>query len=207
MALAFSLPVLASTLAFVTYTHVTAGFDIAIIFSSFSLFQLLRQPMMFLPRALSNIADSRNALNRLTLAFQAEVLTDVPFVIDPAQELALDVKDASFEWESPKERDKPSSEAKSSAKLKEVDADPMNQQPFRVQNIDMRIPRGTLAGIVGRVGSGKSSVIQGLIGEMKRIGGEFSFGGKVAYCPQTAWIQNASLVSKTARHCVMLTEA
>lgn len=38
-ALAFSLPVLAATLAFVTYTHVVPGFDVAVIFSSLSLFQ------------------------------------------------------------------------------------------------------------------------------------------------------------------------
>ncbi|KAJ7039618.1 ABC protein [Mycena alexandri] len=192
IAMAFSLPVLASTLAFVTYTSVTPGFDIAIIFSSFSLFQLLRQPMMFLPRALSNIADAQNALKRLTLAFHAEVLTDVAFKIDPEQKFALDVRDVSFEWESAsKDRDaKP--ETKASAKLKE-DVESQDEQPFRIQNVDMCIPRGTLAGVVGRVGSGKSSLMQGLIGEMRCIGGEFSFGGQVAYCPQTAWIQNASL--------------
>ncbi|KAJ7352413.1 ABC protein [Mycena albidolilacea] len=197
IAMAFSLPVLASTLAFVTYTRVTSGFDIAIIFSSFSLFQLLRQPMMFLPRALSNIADGRNALNRLSRLFHAEVLTDVPFKIDPAQEFALEAKDVSFEWESgSKDRDaktKSAAETKASAKLKDEDADSQNDPPFRVQNIDMRIPRGTLAGVVGRVGSGKSSLLQGLIGEMRWLGGEFSFGGRVAYCAQTAWIQNASL--------------
>ena len=38
--MAFSLPILAATLAFVTYTHVVAGFDVAIIFSSLSLFQV-----------------------------------------------------------------------------------------------------------------------------------------------------------------------
>lgn len=154
---------------------------------------------MFLPRALSNIADGRNALNRLSRLFHAEVLTDVPFKIDPAQEFALEAKDVSFEWESgSKDRDaktKSAAETKASAKLKDEDADSQNDLPFRVQNIDMRIPRGTLAGVVGRVGSGKSSLLQGLIGEMRWLGGEFSFGGRVAYCAQTAWIQNASLVS------------
>ncbi|KAJ7678473.1 ABC protein [Mycena rosella] len=197
IALAFSLPVLASTLAFVTYTRVTAGFDIAIIFSSFSLFQLLRQPMMFLPRALSNIADARNALNRLTRAFHAEVLTDVAFKIDPEQKFALEATDVSFEWEcGSKDRDaksKSASEERAAEKLKDDDADSQDEEPFRVQNVHMRIPRGTLAGVVGRVGSGKSSLMQGLLGETRLIGGEFSFGGKVAYCPQTAWIQNASL--------------
>ena len=38
MALALSLPVLAATLSFVTYTNVTPGFDVAVIFASLSLF-------------------------------------------------------------------------------------------------------------------------------------------------------------------------
>ncbi|KAJ7221015.1 ABC protein [Mycena haematopus] len=195
IALAFSLPVLASTLAFVTYTRVTPGFDIAIIFSSFSLFQLLRQPMMFLPRALSNIADARNALGRLAIVFHAESRLEVPFKIDPTQEYALVAKDVSFEWETgSKDGDiKAASDNNASENLKAGYTDLKDELPFSLQNIDMQIPRGTLAGIVGRVGSGKSSLLQGLIGEMRSLGGEFSFGGKVAYCPQTAWIQNASL--------------
>ena len=34
----------------------------------------------------------------------------------------------------------------------------------------------------------------GLIGEMRKVHGRVSFGGRVAYCAQTAWIQNATLV-------------
>ncbi|KAJ7887998.1 hypothetical protein B0H13DRAFT_1888552 [Mycena leptocephala] len=53
IALAFSLPVLAATLAFVTYTETSEQFDVVVVFASFSLFQLLRQLMMFVPRTLS----------------------------------------------------------------------------------------------------------------------------------------------------------
>ena len=35
----------------------------------------------------------------------------------------------------------------------------------------------------------------GLIGEMRKVSGRVSFGGRVALCAQTAWIQNATLVS------------
>ncbi|KAJ6530723.1 hypothetical protein B0H19DRAFT_1273701 [Mycena capillaripes] len=38
------------------------------------------------------------------------------------------------------------------------------------QKIMMRIPRGTLAGFVGHVGAGKSSLMQGLIGGRRQIG-------------------------------------
>ncbi|KAJ7063750.1 ABC protein [Mycena amicta] len=192
MAVAFSLPVLASTLAFVTYTRATSDFDIAVIFSSYSLFQLLRQPMMFLPRALSNIADARNALHRITHVFTAQTLDEAPFDIDPTQEYGLEAVDASFEWETAlqEELKEKTKGGKGGAKKPKDDED---TPPFQVQNITMRIPRGSLTGIVGRVGSGKSSLIQGLIGEMRKIGGSLSFGGTVAYCPQTAWIQNATV--------------
>lgn len=41
--------------------------------------------------------------------------------------------------------------------------------------------------------SGKSSLLQALIGEMKRTRGQVTFGGSIAYCSQQAWIQNTTL--------------
>ncbi|KDR69404.1 hypothetical protein GALMADRAFT_272012 [Galerina marginata CBS 339.88] len=180
VALAFSIPVLASTLAFVTYTKTTAGFDVAAIFTSLTLFQLLRQPMMFLPRGLSATSDARNALARLRTVFTAEMRSEQTLVIDERQEWGVDVYNATFEWEE--------SSAQHDTSLSSAPT-----MPFKVKNIDMRVPRGSLVGIVGPVGSGKSSLLLGLVGEMKRVAGSVTFGGRVAYCPQTAWIQNASV--------------
>ena len=56
LGVAFSIPVLAAVLALVTYILSGHPLDPAIIFTSLSLFQLLRQPLMFLPRALSAIS-------------------------------------------------------------------------------------------------------------------------------------------------------
>ena len=33
----------------------------------------------------------------------------------------------------------------------------------------------------------------GRLGEMRKTAGSVKLGGKVGYCPQTAWIQNASV--------------
>lgn len=40
---------------------------------------------------------------------------------------------------------------------------------------------------------GKSSLLQALLGEMPKESGEITLRGSVAYVPQQAWIQNASL--------------
>jgi ATP-binding cassette, subfamily C (CFTR/MRP), member 1 len=62
-----------------------------------------------------------------------------------------------------------------------------------LRNINLSIPRDKLVAVVGSVGSGKSSLLSALVGEMKKVHGEIEFGGSVGYCPQTAWIQNATL--------------
>ena len=47
--------------------------------------------------------------------------------------------------------------------------------------------------VVGTVGSGKSSLLSALLGEMVRFEGEANVRGKVAYVPQQAWMRNTSL--------------
>lgn len=47
--------------------------------------------------------------------------------------------------------------------------------------------------IIGSVGSGKSSLMSALLGEMYKKQGLVAVRGTVAYCPQTAWIMNSTL--------------
>ncbi|KAF8598170.1 ABC transporter [Ceratobasidium sp. AG-I] len=224
-AVAFSLPVLASVLAFVTYS--LAGHDLnpAVIFASLTLFQMLRMPLMFLPVALSSIADAWNATSRLQEVFVAEILTQTR-IIDPSLPVALEVKDAEFSWDgappdegASKGKGKDKSKAKSSktataevaAKAasgpgeKEavtqdaagpgvgVEGEPAKEMVFKLKDVNLSLPRGQLCAVVGAVGSGKSSLLQGLIGEMRREKGSVTFGGSVGYCPQTAWIQSTTV--------------
>uniref|UniRef100_A0A8C5TUD7 Canalicular multispecific organic anion transporter 2 n=1 Tax=Malurus cyaneus samueli TaxID=2593467 RepID=A0A8C5TUD7_9PASS len=59
--------------------------------------------------------------------------------------------------------------------------------------INMLVPSGSLVAIVGHVGCGKSSLVSALLGEMEKLEGEVAVKGSVAYVPQQAWIQNATL--------------
>jgi len=63
------------------------------------------------------------------------------------------------------------------------------EKVFKIQKTTLAIPKGQVVAIVGQVGSGKSSFLQGLIGEMRRETGSVKFCGSVSYCPQNAWIQ------------------
>lgn len=52
------------------------------------------------------------------------------------------------------------------------DAEKKKEKPFELRDLALKIPRGSFVAIVGRVGSGKSSLLQGLVGEMRRVSGE-----------------------------------
>ncbi|KAF8124850.1 hypothetical protein K438DRAFT_2034116 [Mycena galopus ATCC 62051] len=67
------------------------------------------------------------------------------------------------------------------------------EKPFELQNLKFSVPKGAFIAIVGKVGSGKSSILQALIGEMRKTTGTVVFGGTMSYVPQSAWIRNATL--------------
>ncbi|KAF4797403.1 Canalicular multispecific organic anion transporter 2 [Turdus rufiventris] len=62
-----------------------------------------------------------------------------------------------------------------------------------LHSINVLVPSGSLVAIVGHVGCGKSSLVSALLGEMEKLEGEVAVKGSVAYVPQQAWIQNATL--------------
>ncbi|KAJ7399194.1 Canalicular multispecific organic anion transporter 1 [Pitangus sulphuratus] len=60
-------------------------------------------------------------------------------------------------------------------------------------SVTLDIAPGSLVAVVGAVGSGKSSLVSAMLGEMENIKGHINIQGSLAYVPQQAWIQNATL--------------
>lgn len=68
-----------------------------------------------------------------------------------------------------------------------------SKEPFKIHDLNIQIARGEFLGVVGNVGSGKTSFLASLAGEMRKVNGDAIVGGSKAYCPQNAWIQNATV--------------
>jgi len=68
-----------------------------------------------------------------------------------------------------------------------------NREPFKLHNMNFSIGRNELVAVIGSVGSGKSSLLAALAGDMRRTKGEMTMGASRAFCPQYAWIQNATV--------------
>ena len=69
--------------------------------------------------------------------------------------------------------------------------DPDATEPT-ISNIDINVPKGKLSMIVGPVGSGKSSLVNALLGEMTTVGGQVVWSNDctVAYAAQKPWLLN-----------------
>jgi ABC-type multidrug transport system fused ATPase/permease subunit len=52
---------------------------------------------------------------------------------------------------------------------------------------------GELVAVVGRVGAGKSSLFQAILGNMDPTQGTAETGGRVSFVPQNPWCQNLTL--------------
>src|SRR6185437_471777 len=83
-----------------------------------------------------------------------------------------------------------------------ITSKPGSQEAIRVENgtfswsraekeilteISFNVGRGKLVAIVGAIGTGKSSVLAALLGDMEKISGSVEVNGSVAYVPQQAW--------------------
>uniref|UniRef100_A0A914H2V5 Multidrug resistance-associated protein 1 n=1 Tax=Globodera rostochiensis TaxID=31243 RepID=A0A914H2V5_GLORO len=68
---------------------------------------------------------------------------------------------------------------------------------LQLSNISLEVEAGKLIGIVGKVGSGKSSLLAAILGEMDRVDEEGSKcvvrASSIGYVPQKPWIQNKTL--------------
>lgn len=149
---------------------------------------------------LVGIAEYRIAIQRIDSLLLADEL-DVQPEQAHDEKFAIKISNGEFIWEAPAQEDEPqvkkSSDSKKSKKDVVVDATPEAEIPVpgesHLRNINLQIPHGALVAIVGKVGSGKSSLLNAMIGEMKRVSGETQFSGTLSYAPQKAWIQNSTV--------------
>jgi ABC-type multidrug transport system fused ATPase/permease subunit len=128
---------------------------------------------------LSTTADAISAINRLQDAFTAETFEHTLSVesgaIVPDLPVAIEVHNASFTWDAPppskeiqskkdkknQEKQEKKNKGKNPADESTVEKVP-EERIFKVQDVSLSIPRGQLCAIVGSVGAGKSSLLQGM---------------------------------------------
>ncbi|CAE7095301.1 unnamed protein product [Rhizoctonia solani] len=143
-----------------------------VIFPCISLFNLLQFPLAMFASITSQLVEAAVAVTRLRKFLLSEELQADARIIDDGEvgegDTVLEIKGGDFKW----------------SKTAEVPV---------LQHIDLSVRKGELIGILGRVGSGKTSLMSAVVGEMIRADGTVKVNGKIAYAPQNAWIMNATI--------------
>lgn len=205
-AVSMSLPIFASMLSFITYSLSKHVLNPAPIFSSLALFNSLRMPLNLLPTVIGQVVDAWASMKRLQEYLLAEEQAgDFTWNMDGKSAATLD--HASFTWErtaaqdpakrplaakKPPKHEKRASSRSGSDEGADTESTLTEAEPFKVQDVSFSAGRNELIAIIGGVGSGKSSLLAALAGDMRKTSGDVILGASRAFCPQYAWIQNAT---------------
>ncbi|KAJ1902796.1 hypothetical protein LPJ81_003407, partial [Coemansia sp. IMI 209127] len=144
-----------------------------LIFVLLSLFLLIREPIAEGMTVISVFINAHRSYSRIRdLALSEEVGSDTSRYAENTSEssrndVLVSVKNGSFKWLSAEEP--------------------------TLKNISIECKRDQLVALIGRVGSGKSSLVSAVLGDMIKSEGTAEVQGTIAYAPQQAWIMNATL--------------
>ncbi|WVF68600.1 hypothetical protein IAT40_003369 [Kwoniella sp. CBS 6097] len=192
-------PTLAAILTFITYSLTGHELNAALVFANLQIFNVVRSPIAMAPEVLSSLSEAAVAIRRIGDMLRAEELKS-GIKIDPSSRYGIDLE-GEFQFESahPQGR-KIATEDGEKGLTSDIEEKPAadkqhdkDKRPFALRGLNLKIPRGALVCVVGRVGTGKTALLSGLINEMKQIHGHVIFGGSVSYVPQQAWVQSGSI--------------
>ncbi|XP_059642397.1 ABC transporter C family member 13 isoform X2 [Cornus florida] len=173
-------PTLFSLFTFGAYTLMGHQLDAATVFTCLALFNSLISPLNSFPWVINGLIDAIISTRRLSRFLSCpEYELEVEQTMNPPssscstdesvftfEDLAIIIRDASGDWSSGKNE----------------------ERDFVLNHVTLGIPKGSLVAVIGEVGSGKSSLLNLILGEMKLTSGLIHTSGSIAYVPQVPWI-------------------
>ena len=182
-------PTIVTMTSFYCYSMIQ-GKDLtaSVAFTALSLFTLLRTPLELLAGMTSYVIQCKVSLDRVSNFLDEEETSKYNQIIQDTNTVRpfIGFKNATFSWEKDSEDD------------------------FKLREMNVRFEPNSLNVIVGPTGSGKSSFILALLGEMECLDGEVFLPGvfpryeldvdrstglteSVAYCAQSPWLLNDTI--------------
>ncbi|KAL5077920.1 hypothetical protein RYX36_016904 [Vicia faba] len=168
----WSAPAFVSAVTFSTCMVIGVALESGKILSSLATFQILQEPIYNLPETVSMMAQCKVSLGRIASFLchddiKSDIVENLPKDSN-SSDLAIEVVDGNFTWDL----------CSSNAVLK---------------NINLKVFHGMKVAICGSVGSGKSSLLSCILGEVPKMSGILKVCGTKAYVSQSPWIQSSKI--------------
>ncbi|GFZ21433.1 multidrug resistance-associated protein 3 [Actinidia rufa] len=140
------------------------------ILSALATFRILQEPIYALPDTISMIAQTKVSLDRIATFLrlddlQHDVIEKLP---RGSSDAAIEIIGGNFSW------------------------DVSSANPT-LKDININVSHGMRVAVCGTVGSGKSSLLSCILGEMPKISGTIRLCGTKAYVAQSPWIQSGKI--------------
>lgn len=166
----WSTPAIIATITFGSALLFGFPLTVSTVFTTTSLLKMLQEPIRTFPQSLISLSQAVISLERLDKYMISKELVDnsVERVEGCEGNIAVEVRDGNFSWD-----------------------DEDGQEVLKSLNFVIR--KKEITAIVGTVGSGKSSLLAAVLGEMNKLSGKVRVCGSTAYVAQTSWIQNGTI--------------
>ncbi|KAJ7311830.1 hypothetical protein JRQ81_006141 [Phrynocephalus forsythii] len=201
---------LAIVLTFFVHTLLKLDLTASVAFSVIAMFNVMKFSIAILPFSVKAAAEANVSLKRLKKILITEIPPDyVRTMKDPKNAVILE--GATLSWERPSSqcssklntenkqnnestRRHPTSLAKPVISPHQTTfSGKEGRNSCALRNITYTVKKGKVLGICGQVGSGKSSLITAILGQMYLSKGSVAVDGKLAYVSQQAWIFHGSV--------------
>ncbi|URE02465.1 ABC transporter transmembrane region [Musa troglodytarum] len=141
------------------------------VLSALATFRMLQDPIFTIPDLLSVLAQGKVSADRIAKYLQEDEMKSDVVEIVPRTETEIDVEidHGIFCWN--KDSIYPT-----------------------LENIQLKVHRGMKVAICGTVGSGKSSLLSCILGELQKLEGKVKISGSKAYVSQSPWIISGNVM-------------
>ncbi|KAH9299842.1 hypothetical protein KI387_031524, partial [Taxus chinensis] len=163
-------PILVSSVTFCMCVMAGVPLTTGKVLATLATLKVLQEPMYLLPEVVSTLAQTRVALDRISNFLEMEELqcTAVQRKELRPSGAIIDIEGGEFGWD-------PSSPSST------------------LSVMWLQVRTGMKVAICGPVGSGKSSILSCMLGEMTKFSGEVRVRGSRAYVSESPWIQSGTV--------------
>ncbi|KAK4768022.1 hypothetical protein SAY87_003163 [Trapa incisa] len=140
------------------------------ILSALATFRILQESIYNLPDTISVIIQTKVSLDRIASFLRLDELQkdEIERLPPGTTDIAVEISGGNFSWDS-------------------------SSSSLTLKDINLKVGQGMKVAVCGTVGSGKSSLLSCILGEVPKVSGTVRLCGTKAYVAQSPWIQSGKI--------------